>query len=68
MEIEGARLYVDLLSFQDFSDPVGHLDRWYKESGMPVLWANGANRKKIPDCLVTRNDGEWYSEVLEGLR
>jgi len=66
--IEGARPYVDVLSFQDFQDPVGHLDYWHKESGMPVLWADGSKSTKIPDTNKLRNDGRWYSEVLAGLR
>lgn len=66
--IEGARPYVDVLSFQDFRDPVGHLDHWHKESGMPVLWADGAKGISIGDDQGTYNSGEWYGEVLSGLR
>lgn len=65
--IEAARPYVDVLSFQDFRDPVDHLARWHKDSGMPVLWADGARGIKLPDG-ASRNNGEWYADVLAGLR
>lgn len=65
--VEAARPYVDVLSFQDFRDPVGHLAQWHKDSGMPVLWADGAKGIKLPDG-GSRNDGAWYAEVLTGLR
>ena len=66
--IEGARPYVDVLSFQDFKDPVGHLDYWHRESGMPVLWADGSKGQKLGDTNLLRNDGKWYAEALSGLR
>ncbi|MCB1123249.1 MAG: agarase [Verrucomicrobiae bacterium] len=66
--IEGARPYVDVLSFQDFKDPVGHLEHWYKESGMPVLWADGAKGIRSPDGKGIFNNGQWYADVLAGLR
>ena len=65
--INGARPYVDVLSFQDFRDPVSHLDKWHRESGMPVLWADGARGIKLPNGNL-RNDGRWYAKQLEGLR
>ena len=34
---------------------------------MPVLWADGARGLKLPDGNL-RNDGNWYAEVLAGLR
>ena len=67
--IEAARPYVDVLSFQDFRDPVGHLRQWHDKSGMPVLWADGARGAKLGGAEAgTRNDGRWYAEVLAGLR
>lgn len=65
--IEAARPYVDVLSFQDFRDPVKHLQQWHSDSGMPVLWADGARGSKLPDGN-SRNSGQWYGDVLAGLR
>ena len=65
--IKAARPYVDVLSFQDFREPVQHLAEWHQKSGMPVLWADGARGIKLPDGNL-RNDGNWYAKVLAGLR
>lgn len=65
--INAARPYVDVLSFQDFREPVLHLAQWHQKSGMPVLWADGAHGIKLPDGN-SRNNGDWYAEVLAGLR
>jgi len=69
--VEAAAPYVDVLSFQDFRDPVAHLAEWYRQTGKPVLWADGAHTIKTtsPDgetCLHT--DGKWWGEALAGLR
>ncbi len=65
--VEAASPYVDVLSFQDFRDPVMHLGTWHQRTGKPVLLADAA---KIgapgPDGFVP-NDGQWYAEVLDGL-
>lgn len=66
--IEGARPYVDVLSFQDFRDPVGHLDEWHRKSGMPVLWADGSRSIKIPNTNKLRVNGHWWAAQLAGLR
>jgi len=64
--IEAAMPFIDVLSFQDFRDPLKHLDYWHRETGMPVLLADAAGN--IPgDDDFRRNDGEWYSKVLDGL-
>ena len=65
--VEGAMPYVDVLSFQDFKEPVGHLHTWHQQTGMPVLWADGARKKKTHDPDIHRTDGHWYAQVLEGL-
>ena len=65
--IEGARGLVDVLSFQDFRDPVAHLADWHKRTGMPVLWADGARQLNLPNGLRL-HDGAWWGEQLEGLR
>ncbi len=73
--IEAARPYVDVLSFQDFRDPVVHLAQWHEKTGMPVLWADGAHHQRVDDPAAvhhegrySRNDGAWYGKVLTGLR
>lgn len=70
--VEAAKPFVDVLSFQDFKDPVKHLAEWHKLTGKPVLWADGA--KNIPvkaadtGASYDRNDGQWYADVLKSLR
>ena len=49
--IEGARPYVDVLSFQDFQDPVGHLEYWHKESGMRFC---GRMERRVSKFLMLR--------------
>ena len=66
--LDAAKPYVDVLSFQDFRDPVAHLKEWYEKTNMPVLWADGSKSKSIEGSKNLRNDGNWYGEVLEGLR
>lgn len=65
--VESAMPYVDVLSFQDFKDPVGHLHTWHQQTGMPVLWADGARKKKTHDPDIHRTDGHWYAQMLAGL-
>jgi len=69
--VESALPYVDVLCFQDFKDPVAHLAQWHRQTGKPVLWADGA--KNVPDMATApgkqiRNGGQWYADVLKGLR
>lgn len=73
--IDAARPYVDVLSFQDFRQPVEHLTEWHEETGMPVLWADGSHGISAKDDSgpyhdgrYSRNDGRWYADVLAGLR
>jgi hypothetical protein len=56
-----------VLSFQDFRQPVEHLSHWHRESGKPVLWADGARGIKQPGGW-SRNDGSFYARALAGLR
>ena len=66
--IEAALPYVDVLSFQDFRDPVAHLDYWYKKIGKPVLLADAAKIKWLTEPgEFTRNNGQWYADVLAQL-
>ncbi len=69
--VEAALPYVDVLSFQDFRNPVGHLDEWYQRTGKPVLWADGARGIPAVDDeggRYLRQDGAWYADQLAGLR
>lgn len=73
--IDAARHLVDVLSFQDFRQPVAHLADWHEKTRKPVLWADGAHGISATDHSgpyhndrYSRNDGRWYAEVLAGLR
>ncbi|MGI9544845.1 MAG: hypothetical protein ACR2MX_16395 [Cyclobacteriaceae bacterium] len=66
--IEAALPYVDILSFQDFRDPVTHLEDWHKRTGKPVLLADAAKIKWLTKPgEFTRNNGRWYAETLDQL-
>lgn len=60
--------FVDVLSFQDFRDPVKRLDQWHKKAGKPVLLADAAKMNWLTKPgEFTRNDGRWYADTLEEL-
>ncbi len=73
--VKAADPHVDILSFQDFFNPIKHLREWYAATGKPVLWADGSRpRETIADDCGKYQDGEyylvdgkWYSEALCGL-
>ena len=66
--VEAALPFVDILSFQDFRNPVAHLDEWHRQTGKPVLLADAAGlRNPAPPEGFVPNDGEWYAEVLAAL-
>ncbi|MEM9722986.1 MAG: agarase, partial [Bacteroidota bacterium] len=66
--VEAALPYVDVLSFQDFRDPITHLAYWYKQTGKPVLLADAAKIKWLTEPgEFTRNNGQWYADTLSGL-
>ena len=66
--VESAGPYVDVLSFQDFREPVSHLDDWHTKTGKPVLLADAAGiRRPVPPDGFVPNNGEWYASVLKGL-
>ncbi len=69
MEVINAALpYVDVLSFQDFGDPVTHLKDWYQKTGKPVLLADAAKMKwHTKKGEFTENNGQWYAEILAAL-
>lgn len=66
--IDAALPFVDVLSFQDFRQPIEHLQQWHADTGKPVLLADAARIKwqTLPG-EISDNDGQWYAEVLEGL-
>ena len=66
--VEAALPYVDVLSFQDFQNPVVHLDEWHRKTGKPVLLADAAKMKwNTKPGEFTRNNGNWYADTLEAL-
>jgi hypothetical protein len=65
--VEEALPYVDILSFQDFRDPVTHLDEWHRKTGKPVLLADAAGVRFKSDTFFKPNNGTWYAETLEAL-
>lgn len=65
--INAAKPYVDVLSFQDFRDPVKHLDEWYKKTGKPVLLADAAGVDWRSQAFFKPNNGVWYAETLAAL-
>ncbi len=68
MEVVNAALpFVDVLSFQDFNDPVKHLDEWHKKTGKPVLLADAAGIRVPMKDGFKSNNGPWYSETLDAL-
>jgi hypothetical protein len=73
--IQAAAPYVDVLTFQDFDNPVAHLAEWHKKTGKPVLLADGSGIIPVPDSSGKykdgrhfRVDGDWWVKVLKGLR
>ncbi len=65
--VEAAMPYVDVLSFQDFNDPVKHMDEWHKKTGKPVLLADAAGVRFHSDEFYKPNNSAWYVETLEAL-
>ena len=47
--VESALPFVDVLCFQDFKEPVAHLDHWHRATKKPVLWADGAKNQPVTD-------------------
>ena len=66
--VDAALGFVDVLSFQDFREPVAHLAEWHEKTDMPVLLADAARviRPPSPDEFVP-NNGKWYADVLTAL-
>ncbi len=68
MEVVKAALpFVDVLSFQDFNNPVKHLDEWHKKTGKPVLLADAAGVDWRSQAFFKPNNGTWYADTLSAL-
>ena len=68
MEVVHAAIpFVDVLSFQDFRDPVTHLDEWHRKTGKSVLLADAAKVDSRSTGAFKANDGAWYAHTLEKL-
>ena len=66
--VEAALPFVDVLSFQDFREPVVHLDEWHQKTGKPVLLADAARvNRPLPAEGFVPNNGAWYADVLAAL-
>lgn len=66
--IDAALPLVDVLSFQDFVDPVSHLREWYEKTERPVLLADAAHLEWHRKPTYARNDGHRYVRTLADLR
>lgn len=63
--VDASLPFVDVLSFQDFQEPVSHLDEWHRKTGKPVLLADAAKIKWLTEPgEFTPNDGQWYADTL----
>lgn len=65
--VSASKPYVDVLSFQDFRDPVKHLDEWHQKTGKPVLPADAAGVNWRSEEFFKPNNGTWYAEALAAL-
>ena len=65
--VNASKPYVDVLSFQDFREPVNHLDEWHKKTGKPVLLADAAGVNWSSEEFFRPNNGAWYAETLAAL-
>ena len=68
--VNAAKPFVDVLSFQHFGKPDDvrqDFERWFKQTGMPILLADGSGSKKKPDG-TRGQDGQQYKQTLDVLR
>jgi hypothetical protein len=65
--VNAAKPFVDVLSFQDFRDPVNHLNEWHKKTGKPVLLADAAGVRVKSVGEFKSNNGLWYEETLAAM-
>lgn len=68
--VKAALPFVDVLSFQHFSDTDRirqDFERWHAFSGKPMLLADAARHRSLPDGY-RGHDPRWYRETLTMLR
>jgi hypothetical protein len=65
--VESALPYIDVMSFQDFRDPIKHLADWHKKTGKPVLLADAAGLVHKSQAEFKPNNGSWYAKTLADL-
>ena len=65
--VNAAKPFIDVLSFQDFRNPIKHLDEWHKKTGIPVLLADAAGLGGRSNGDFKPNNGAWYSKTLSAL-
>jgi len=65
--INAAKPYVDVLSFQDFRDPTGHMKEWHEQTGKPVLVADASGIDQTKEGFFKRSSGQWYSDQVSAL-
>ncbi len=65
--VGAAKPFVDVMSFQDFRDPVKHLDEWHRKTGKPVLLADAAGVNFRSQEFFKPNNGVWYATTLTEL-
>ena len=65
--VNAAKPYIDVLSFQDFREPVKRLDDWHKKTGLPVLLADAAKVDRSSTTPFFANNGQWYADTLAAL-
>ena len=65
--VNASKPYVDVPSFQDFRDPVKHLEEWHQKTGKPVLLADAAGVNWRSEEFFKPNNGTWYADTLQAL-
>lgn len=65
--VDAAKPLVDVLSFQDFRDPITHLRSWHERTGKPVLLADAAGVDWRSEAFFKPNNGQWYASTLQAL-
>ena len=65
--VSSALPYIDVLSFQDFKDPLRQLPEWHRKTKKPVLLADAAGVNWQSKEFFRANNGEWYARVIDSL-
>ncbi|MEM1441687.1 MAG: agarase, partial [Verrucomicrobiota bacterium] len=62
--VEEAFPFVDVLSFQDFRNPIEQMPEWHEKTGKPVLLADAAGVNFRSQEFWKPNNGDCYAETL----